>query len=122
MRRLEHLERELLRSQDKTELEDILLLESPVHQGAPFEGKRVRDLDLPRGCLIITPRRGVREDIPTGDTRLQAEDYLTAAVAPEATEAALQLRDALRRSGGESAPGPIYPATWHLPKRSPLTP
>ena len=46
------------------------------HSGAEAEGKRVRDVAWPSGCLIIGLRRGEREIVPRGDTTLRAGDYL----------------------------------------------
>ena len=44
--------------------------------GAIADGKRVRDVRWPSGCLIIGLRRGESEIVPRGDTRLRAGDYL----------------------------------------------
>jgi len=87
------LERDLLRGQDNPELNDTLLLELTVHPGASFAGKRVQDLGLPEGCLLITLHRGLQEDVPTGRTRLAAGDRLTAVISPQAAAAASHLRE-----------------------------
>ena len=51
-------------------------MELPLEMGAIADGKRVRDVPWPSGCLIVGLRRGEREIVPRGDTRLQAGDYL----------------------------------------------
>lgn len=81
------LERDLLRGQDNAELEDTLLLDLPVYAGSAFEGKSLRELHLPPGCLILSIQRGLKDEVPTADTRLEAGDRLTAVVAPRAAAA-----------------------------------
>ncbi|MFN3651176.1 MAG: H(+)/Cl(-) exchange transporter ClcA [Armatimonadota bacterium] len=86
------LERDLLRSQSSPELEESLLVEMPLLPGAPFDGRKIRELGLPPGCLLITVRRGLRDIIPTAEMRLAAGDRLTAVVAPHAADAVGSLR------------------------------
>jgi len=51
-------------------------VELVVHFGSPAEGKLVRELDLPKNCLLIAVRRAGEELIPNGSTRILAGDYL----------------------------------------------
>lgn len=44
---------------------------------ADFAGRRLRDLGLPKGCLIILIRRDGDSIVPGGDTVVMAEDRLT---------------------------------------------
>lgn len=97
------LERDLLRGQEVPILEQTLLLELPVQDGAPFAGKLVRELGLPHGCLLVTLRRGLREEIPTGSTEIRAGDTITAVIAPEAAKAALLLREGTEPRHHEAA-------------------
>ena len=69
-----------------------LILELSVQSHARFDGKRVRELGLPPGCILVTLRRGIHESVPTADTRLEAGDRITAVIAPETAVAALLLR------------------------------
>lgn len=87
------LERDLLRSQDNPELEGNLLLELSLQHGAHFEGKRIGELELPSGCLIITVERGLHSHVATQDTMLEAGDRITAVIAPQAASAAALLRE-----------------------------
>ncbi|MBI3910157.1 MAG: H(+)/Cl(-) exchange transporter ClcA [Armatimonadetes bacterium] len=96
------LERDLLRSQATPELGETLLLELPLQPGSPFDGKQVRDLGLPPGCVLITVRRGVQESVPTADTRLQAGDWITAVIAAHAARAATMLREGCTAGHGQS--------------------
>jgi CIC family chloride channel protein len=73
-------------------LQGTLVLELTVQAYARFDGKRVRELGLPPGCILTTLRHGIRESVPTADTRLEAGDRITAVIAPEAAVAALLLR------------------------------
>jgi CIC family chloride channel protein len=87
------LERDLLRSRGGPELEETLLLELPVQPGAPFEGREVRQLGLPAGCVLITVRRGLEDEVPTASTRLHAGDRITAVISPKAGHAVTLLRE-----------------------------
>lgn len=82
------LERELLRGGPDATLGGALLLTVTVAPGAPFEGMRVADLGLPAGCVLVTVRRGLGEEVPTADLRLLAGDQVTAVVSPRAVAAA----------------------------------
>jgi CIC family chloride channel protein len=96
------LERDLRRSQEDTALEETLLLELPIEAGASLEGRLIRELQLPQGCLLVTVRRGNQEFVPHGDTRLQAGDRITAVVAPSAANAVQRLRSAAQAGGWPS--------------------
>jgi CIC family chloride channel protein len=87
------LERDLIRGQEKTELEETLLIELPIQHEAPFEGKKVKDLGLPPGCILVTVRHGLKEEVPTAETQLEAGDWLTAVIAPQAASALALLRE-----------------------------
>jgi CIC family chloride channel protein len=89
------LERDLLRSQETPELEETLLVDLTVQQGAPFEGRQVKDLGLPPGCVLVTLRRGLHDEVPTANTRLQAGDQITAVVSPAAARGVIHLREGL---------------------------
>jgi chloride channel protein, CIC family len=86
------LERDLLRTQKRPELEGALLVDLTIARGAPFDGKRVRELGLPPGSIIITLRRHFREEVPTADSQLAADDQISVLVAPEAAAALPLLR------------------------------
>jgi CIC family chloride channel protein len=92
------LERDLLRGEERPTLTGTLLLELTVAPGAPFEGRRVRDLGLPPGCVLVTIKRGVHEHVPTAESELQVGDQVTAVVAPQAAGAVTLLRHGM--SGG----------------------
>jgi chloride channel protein, CIC family len=91
------LERDLLRGTPTPTLESPLLLELTVAPASPFDGKRIRNLGLPAGCVIVTVLRGAKEHIPSADFLLEAGDRLTAVVDPEAAEAAPLLRSGTNR-------------------------
>jgi len=91
------LERDLLRGQHVPELKETLLLDLNVAAGAPFEGKQVRHLGLPAGCILITIHRGLDNIVPKADTVLESGDRITAVIAPEAANAASLLRHGVER-------------------------
>nr|WP_277998749.1 TrkA C-terminal domain-containing protein [Moorella sulfitireducens] len=66
----------------------MVVVEAVVESMAPACGRRVQDLDLPGDCLLVTIRRGAREIIPRGNTRLLEGDHLTVIV-PENRAAAI---------------------------------
>ncbi|HEY4574088.1 MAG TPA: chloride channel protein, partial [Thermoanaerobaculia bacterium] len=87
------LERDLLRGQPRpAEEAQAKIVEVLVEAGAPFDGRRVADLGLPPGCLLITIQREDRDEVPSRDTVLRAGDRLTAVVAPAAVEGIETLR------------------------------
>jgi CIC family chloride channel protein len=48
-----------------------------LNPDSPSAGRRISELTLPEGCLIVSVRRGTQLIIPHGYTRLRAEDQLT---------------------------------------------
>jgi CIC family chloride channel protein len=77
------LQRDLTRGGITAHREPIVA-ELEVAPGAPFAGKRVRDLGLPRGCILVRCYAGGREWVPMADTRVEAHMRLAAVIAPEA--------------------------------------
>ncbi len=73
--------------------EGTLLLTLTVQPEAPFEGRSVRSLELPRGCILITLKRALTEQVVTADSVLEAGDEITALVAPSATGAVQTLQE-----------------------------
>ena len=72
-----------------------MVVEYEVFPGAAFAGLKVRELGLPRGCVIVTIRDGTHEIIPQADTRLMPYHRVTAVIAPEAEGAHERLRHGL---------------------------
>jgi CIC family chloride channel protein len=78
------LDRDLRRNGNAPDLQETLVLELIVQADSPFAGKLVKELGLPAGCILVTRRRGLRDTVPTANTRLEAGDHITAVVAPQA--------------------------------------
>jgi Trk K+ transport system NAD-binding subunit len=56
-----------------------------IPAGSPAMGKRVADLQLPRGCVVVAVDRGAGDVvIPNGDTTLAAGDGIIAMIKREA--------------------------------------
>lgn len=53
-----------------------ITMETVVHMGAYAADRQVRELSLPRECLLIAVRREGRDIIPKGDTLLHTNDAL----------------------------------------------
>ena len=71
------LERIFSRSKHgNTEMEKSTLLEVPVEYGSPVAGKLIREVEWPKGLLIVGIKRGTKEIIPRGNTKLIPGDYL----------------------------------------------
>jgi CIC family chloride channel protein len=81
------LERDVRRDEAMPELHGTLVLELSLQANSPFAGKRVRELRLPAGCILVTLKRGMRESVPTAETRLEEGDRIIAVIAPEAAAA-----------------------------------
>ncbi|WP_181392044.1 H(+)/Cl(-) exchange transporter ClcA [Deinococcus irradiatisoli] len=81
-----------LRSPDAVMLPEIMDVSLRLQSGAPFEGRQVRDLGLPPGCVITEVGRGGRVLLPRSDFELQAGDVLHVRLAPEAADAYGRLR------------------------------
>jgi CIC family chloride channel protein len=87
------LERQLLRAGvERAELEEPLLIDLDVAPGSHFDGLRVDELALPRGCLLVQIRRGLRIEVPHRETVLQANDRISALVQPGSGDALSKLR------------------------------
>ena len=54
------------------------LVELPVELGSETDGKRICEIRWPEGALVVGVRRGEREFVPNGNTRLIHGDYITA--------------------------------------------
>ncbi len=86
------LERDLRRGGALPDHTETLVLELEVEHGSPFEGRLVRELGLPAGCILVNCRDGGREWVPTASTRLEAHIRITALIAPEAKDGVNALR------------------------------
>jgi len=86
------LERDLERGHEPPELDGTLLVEVTILPGAAFDGRLVRELGLPSGCVLVAVERGVEEQVPYADMRLQAGDRVTAIVARRSPDAVPLLR------------------------------
>jgi len=62
-------------------------MELAVEPHSPMDGRRVRDLGLPEGCLLVMITRGGREMVPSGGTRLMGGDHVTVFVTGDAPQA-----------------------------------
>lgn len=54
------------------------LVELPVELGSEVDEKLLREVHWPEGALIVSVRRGEREFVPNGSTRLNHGDYIVA--------------------------------------------
>jgi H+/Cl- antiporter ClcA len=54
-----------------------IMIELAVHHGCAAEGKFVKDLAIPQHCLLVAIRRDDRDITPHGDTRINANDFIT---------------------------------------------
>lgn len=65
---------------------EAILLDMVVEPGSPMDRKTVRELGLPKGCLLVTVNRAGREIVPSADTELLPGDHLTVIVSGEKPE------------------------------------
>lgn len=85
---LEHIEMEVP-SHPLTHLmtlkdRDLEIVEVRIRPHSAVVGKKIKDLDLPPGCIIpLLMRKGQRPQVPSEDTSLQADDQLIVVTEPE---------------------------------------
>ena len=80
-----------------------IVLEFTVQPGSPFDGKVVRSLGLPPGCILVSGHNEEGEWVPGGSTILRGDDQLTAVLSHEAGADALRLL----REGSEAHHGAV---------------
>jgi len=77
---LTRLLRRMHRRNYLAETEGKILLEVSVCSGSALDGERIRDIRLPRRCLLVSVIRGAAEILPSGETTILAGDRLVALV------------------------------------------
>ena len=86
------LERDLLRGGAHPHPKEAMVLEVEVEPGSPFDGRLVRELGLPPGCILIRCQEGIREWVPMAATRLEGHNRITVVISPEAKGGAAAVR------------------------------
>jgi len=56
------------------------ILEFCIEMGSIGEGKFISEVDWPKGCLLVSIKRGEKEIIPTGNVKLIGGDYIVVLV------------------------------------------
>jgi len=92
------LERDLERNAPQVQLREPMVVDFVIASGAPFDGRLVRDLGLPAGCVLVRCLHDGRELVPTAQTRLMAHMKITAVIAPEAPAGLNALRRGCKKS------------------------
>jgi len=85
-------ERDLFQSKNPPKAAQAIVVDFTVQEDSPFEGKAVRMLGLPAGCILVRCSNGKREWIPKANTHLEANTRITAIIEPDAVEAMAILR------------------------------
>ena len=62
------------------------LMEFPVEYGCEIAGRMLRDINWPQGSLIVGIRRGAKELVPRGNTKIVPGDYLMILSSDESEE------------------------------------
>lgn len=97
------LERQLLRAGvERARLEQPLLIDLDVAPGSLFDGRRVDELALPRGCLLVQIHRGLSVEVPDRETVLHANDRISALVPAGSADALGRLREGVAPPAPES--------------------
>ena len=86
------LERDLVRGGLHFSFKQPAVIDLVVEPGSPFDGREVRKLGLPPGCILVRCQDGGREWVPTATTRIEAHMRITAVVAPDVTNGLSLLR------------------------------
>lgn len=66
---------------------EAILVDVVVEPHSAMDGRSVRDLKLPKECLLVTVNRAGREIVPGADTKLQSGDHLVVIVSGDRPEA-----------------------------------
>lgn len=61
---------------EKKESERSALIEIPVEFGSPVCDKMIREIEWPQGVLVVGIKRGAKEIVPKGNTKIISGDYL----------------------------------------------
>ncbi|GAA0115796.1 H(+)/Cl(-) exchange transporter ClcA [Clostridium senegalense] len=69
------------------------LIEYAVHMGCITEGQLMKDINWPKDCLIVAIKRGGKEIIPRGFTRILSGDYIVALVDEDKASSILEKLD-----------------------------
>ncbi len=93
------LERDLHRGGTIPDPSEPLIVELEVKPGSLFEGKEVRSLGLPPGCILVRCRNGNQEWVPKATSRLSAHTRITSLISPEAKNAMEMLRNGCETQG-----------------------
>jgi len=96
------LERDLLKGGEHANLTQPIVMDFTVQDGSAFEGKIIRSLGLPAGCILVRCSNGRREWVPKATTRLEANMRITAMIEPEASAAIALLRHGCEASAEET--------------------
>jgi chloride channel protein, CIC family len=91
------LERDLDQDGSRLNLSEPMSFDFEIEEGADFSGKKIRDLGLSRGCLLIRYVENGQEFVPTADTCLEEHMRITAIIAPESEECITMIRKGCRK-------------------------
>ncbi len=72
---------------------DPAVMDFTVQPGSEFEGRMIKELGLPPGCIIVRCSDANREWVPKANTRLSAFMRITVVVGPEAEKGLEQLNN-----------------------------
>ncbi len=86
------LERDLRKGEDSAVIKHPAVMEFILQDKAPFVGRKVSELGLPSGCILVRCEDGKREWVPKANTRMEAHMRITAVVSPDAEESLRILR------------------------------
>lgn len=86
------LERDLRKSGTSAAIKNPAVMEFVIQDKAPFVGRKVSELGLPAGCILVRCEDGKREWVPKANTRLEAHMRIMAVVSPDAEESLRILR------------------------------
>ncbi len=86
------MERDLARAGESHLLQKAQVVEFIIEPHAPFDGREIRALGLPPGCIIVQCAEGRREWVPRAGARLTHHMRITVVVDPAANGALERLR------------------------------
>lgn len=76
--------------------DDPVLLDALIEPDSTLDGKQVKDMGLPAGCLLVTIMRGEKQIVPAGNTVVRAGDHIAVLTEGHHAEIAAAVYEACR--------------------------
>jgi len=73
---LERILKKVKKAEEESDSKGKIIIEMPICMDSQMDNKKLKDVELPENCLIVSIKRGNKEVIPRGNTTLLSGDIL----------------------------------------------